>query len=448
MNYQVLIIDDEKDIRNLLSRTFELEGYEVVSADTIRKGLGILSQKEVHVVVLDVKLPDGSGIDATREIKQSFPEVEIVCLTAYGNIPDGVQAIKNGAFDYLVKGDDNIKVIPLVEKALEKALLQYRVKHLQERIMANQGLTRINGKSPAIREAVQLAKKVGPTDATVLLTGATGTGKEIFAHAIHRESKRRDESFVAVNCSAFSKELLESEMFGHKAGAFTGAVKDKKGLFEEAHRGTIFLDEIGEMNLDLQAKILRVIENGSFLRVGESRQTNVNVRIIAATNRDLEQEMEEGKFREDLFYRLSVFKIELPSLDERKEDIPELAESLIHQLSIKMNKKIAGMSDDFVKALIQHSWKGNIRELRNVLERSIILSDKNILTSDLLPFDFLLQKTSVKSGGVYTIKELERQHIKNMLVYTRGNKTKAAKLLDIGLTTLYGKLKEYQIYDK
>ncbi|MBP9795949.1 MAG: sigma-54-dependent Fis family transcriptional regulator, partial [Chitinophagales bacterium] len=287
----VLIIDDEEKLRSLLSRIINLEGYTVIEAGDCTNGLKKLDKNNVDVVLCDVKLPDGSGVDLVKQIKDKYPTLEIILLTAYGNIPDGVQAIKNGAFDYITKGDDNNKIIPLIHRAIEKSELANRIKRLESQLEDKHSFDNIIGNSKAINQAVELAKKVASTDTTVLLTGETGTGKEVFARAIHQASKRSNQNFVAINCSAFSLHLLESEMFGHKAGAFTGAIRDKKGLFEEADKGTIFLDEIGDMALDLQAKLLRVIESGEFIKVGESSITKVNIRIIAATNRDLQKEI-------------------------------------------------------------------------------------------------------------------------------------------------------------
>jgi DNA-binding NtrC family response regulator len=445
MEKKLLIIDDEKDIRNLLARTLELEGYQVQTAVDGKSGLKALDQDDYLVVLTDVKLPDSHGVALTTEIKKRSPETEVICLTAFGNIQDGVQAMKNGAFDYLVKGDDQAKIIPLVAKASEKAQLQYKVKSLEQKVRNKHGFTQILGESSATLQAKDLALKVALTDTTVLLTGPTGTGKEVFAQAIHAESSRKYNPMVVINCSAFGKDLLESEMFGHKAGAFTGATRDKKGLLEEAHTGTLFLDEIGEMPLDLQAKLLRVLENGTFLKVGETKEQKVNIRLIAATNRYLEEEIEKGNFREDLYFRLSVFQIHLPSLDERKQDIPLLAGHFIRQFGIKMNKPSLKASETFMQALKKHHWRGNIRELRNVIERAAILSDGNELSPDLLPFDFLRKEQPGVKTGIFKLKDLEKEHIKNVLSYAEGNKTKAAELLDIGLTTLYSKIKDYQL---
>lgn len=337
---KILIIDDEPQLRALLARIIGLEGYDVEQAPDCTTGLRLLSQYEPDVVLCDVKLPDGNGVELVGRIKEIAPAAEVILLTAYGNIPDGVQAIKNGAFDYITKGDDNNKILPLLSRATEKARMQRRLARFEAKLSDEHSFDRIIGSSEALRQAVNLARKVAATDTSVLLTGETGTGKEVFAQAIHQAGPRAREAFVAVNCSAFSKELLESELFGHRAGSFTGATKDKKGLFEEADKGTLFLDEIGEMPVELQAKLLRVLESGEFIKIGETRPTKVDLRIIAATNRDLEKEIAAGNFREDLYFRLSVFRIQLPALSQRREDVAEYARYFVGQFAAKMGKRI------------------------------------------------------------------------------------------------------------
>lgn len=443
----ILIIDDEEKLRGLLARIIGLEGFEVLQAGDCKAALKKMEQAEIDVILCDVKLPDGNGVELSKKIKEKYPLVEIILLTAYGNIPDSVQAIKNGAFDYITKGDDNNKIIPLLFRAVEKVDLAKRVQQLEKQLGKKYTFENIIGKSKVIQQAIDLAKKVAVTDTTVLLTGETGTGKEVFAQAIHQASYRNKQSFVAINCSAFGKDLLESEMFGHKAGAFTGANKDQKGLFEEANHGTIFLDEIGEMALELQAKILRVIEIGEFIKVGESKATKVNVRIIAATNRDLQKEIEAGNFREDLFYRISVFQIKLPALRERIVDIELLAKHFIAIFSAKTNKNIKNISNEFIEALKQHAWRGNIRELKNIIERSLILAENNELTIDNLPLELLSNHISPLTSHTlpFDLANAEKNHIQKVLNYTNGNKTETARLLNIALTTLYRKLAEYNI---
>ena len=440
-NGSILIIDDEENLRKLMTKVVALEGYSVIEASNIKDGMKAMSKDNITTVITDVKLPDGNGIDLTTRIKSEYPATEVIVLTAYGTIQDGVRAIKNGAFDYLTKGDHQEKLIPLLSKAYEKATLQQKIQSLETRLQQKFGFESIIGKSKEIVHAVTLAKKVSTTDATVLLLGETGVGKEVFAQAIHYESNRKTKTLVSLNCSAFPKDLLESELFGHAEGAFTGAVKQKKGLIEEAHGGTLFLDELGEMSLDLQAKLLRVLENGEFYRVGDSHIRKVDVRIIAATNRPLEKESETGSFRKDLFYRLSVFTVQVPSLRERNEDIKLLADFFIHQFALKTNKAVPTMANGFLEALKSHPWKGNIRELKNVIERCIILSDSSQLEADLLPLDFNTDESSL----TLDLSSVEKSHIKKVLLHTQGNKTQTAKLLGIGLTTLYQKIKDYKL---
>lgn len=445
---KILIIDDEEKLRTLMAKIISLEGFEVAQAGDIRSGLKKLDISETDVVICDVKLPDGSGVEATKIIKDKHPETEVILLTAYGNIPDGVQAMKNGAFDYITKGDDNNKIIPLLHKATEKAALARRVQQLQKQLGNKYSFENIIGNSKVLQASINAAKKVADSETTVLLYGETGTGKEVFAQAIHNASRRNRQNFVAMNCAAFSKDLLENELFGHKAGAFTGALKDSKGIFEEANHGTVFLDEIGEMPLDLQAKLLRVLETGEFLKVGDSKPTKVNVRIVAATNRDLEKEVALGRFREDLFYRIAVFQITLPALRERSADIEALAVSFMKMFAIKTNKKISSISKEYLQALKQHPWKGNIRELKNVIERSVILTDGTTLEADSLPAELaqlLTTNGKEKTLSAFGLAGAEKIHIQKVLNYTNGNKTETAKLLGIALTTLYRKLEEYQI---
>jgi DNA-binding NtrC family response regulator len=441
MKYTVLIIDDEVKLRELLARIISLEDFQVLQAGDINTGMKILDKKEVDVVLCDVKLPDGNGIEFTQTLKEKYPTIEIIVLTAFGTIADGVKAIKNGAFDYLTKGDDNEKIIPLLYKAMEKSSLQKRIQQLEKKVSDKYSFENILGTSAQIREAKELAGKVAKTDTSVLLLGETGTGKEVFAQAIHESSLRKSKAFVAVNCSALGKDILESELFGYKAGAFTGAVKDKRGLLEEANDGTIFLDEVGEMDINLQAKILRVLEISEFFKVGDTKPTKVNVRVIAATNRDLPKESETGSFRLDLYYRLSVFQIRLPSLNERREDIETLAGFFIKAFAEKMNKRTPKMNNEFLQALKKHHWKGNTRELKNVIERAIILSDDQLSLASL-PFGF---SNTEASPVIFDLAEAEKIQIQKVLVYAKGNKSDAANLLNIGIATLYRKLKDYNL---
>jgi len=385
-------------------------------------------------------------LEVLEKIKANHPTCEVIVITAYGTIHDGVKAMKAGAFDYITKGDGDDQILVTIERAVEKANMQQRIQELEKKLDTRHSFENIIGKSKSIHETIQLARKVAPTDSTVLLEGETGVGKELFAQAIHQASLRKHKTFVAVNCSAFPKDLLESELFGHKKGAFTGAVADKKGLFEEAHGGTLFLDEIGEMNIDLQAKLLRVLETQSFIKLGESKPTQVNVRIIAATNRNLKKEIEEEKFRADLYYRLSVFNITVPPLRERKEDIEDLANHFLIFYAKKIKKRVNSIDKEVLKKLKEYNWKGNIRELKNVIERAVILADKETITMEIVPSEIVnaSHDTSFYNNET-SLESIEKAHIQKVLAQAKGNKTKAAEMLGIGLTTLYRKIEEYKI---
>ena len=437
---QLLVIDDEAPIRMLLSRMIELEGYKVSQAADCQSALNLLRKQSFDVILCDVFLPDGNGVDLVVDIKKLMPNAEIILLTAHGNIPDGVQAIKNGAFDYITKGDDNRKIIPTINRAIDE------VEKRKGKIVAPlvYSFDSILGNSEPMNQAIRLAKKVAGTDVPILLTGETGTGKDVFSHAIHHASPRNQYAMVDINCSAFSKDLMESELFGYKAGAFTGAMKDKKGLFEVANHGTLFLDEIGEMPFELQARLLRVLESGEYIKVGDTKPTKVDVRIISATNRDLKREVEKGNFREDLYFRLSVFHIHLPALRERKEDIEALANMFLQRVSAKMNGAIKGMTPEYLEALKNAEWKGNIRELKNVVECSSIVSD-GVLTWEDLPLDLQQPSETSSNNNEFELAVIERKHITKVLKYTHGNKTETARLLKIGLATLYRKIESYQI---
>lgn len=431
----LLIIDDEKKLCDLLARIIELEGYQVHKAYNGTDGLSILKTEDISVVLCDVKLPDYSGIDLVALIKQQKPHVQVINLTAYGTIADSVKAMRNGAYDYITKGDDNDKIIPLVAKAFEAA--EKATDALLQTPQDNKDFENIIGSSTAIKDAITMAKKVAPTEANVLLLGETGTGKEVFAKAIHQASKHATNGLLAINCSAISAELLESELFGYKKGAFTGALQDKKGLLEQADGGTLFLDEIGDMPLHMQAKVLRVLEDGTFIKLGDLQAKKVSVRLIAATHKNLPLEVEKGNFREDLFYRLSVFTLHLPSLRERGNDVVSLADYFIHRFA---NKQVV-MSNDFKNLLLEHPWKGNIRELKNTIERALILTENDRLTAHVLPINFNQQQAI----DTLDMASLEEKHIKKVLAHTSGNKTETARLLGIGLATLYRKMEQYQI---
>ena len=442
---KILLIDDEPTIRMLLSRILELEGYEVLKAKDRATALYILNNQEVQVVLCDVFLPDGNGVDMVQELQPLAPNAKIILLTAHGNIPDGVQAIKNGAFDYIVKGDDNRKIIPIVSRAMDAIAAEQKQQSKKKDVRVNTvTFGNIVGKSPALAHVISQASKVAATDVAVLINGETGTGKELFAQAIHNASHRSAGAFLALNCSAFSRELLESELFGYKEGAFTGAVKDKRGLLEEANHGTVFLDEIGEMALELQSKLLRVLETGEFVKVGDTKTTRVDVRIISATNRNLKEEIANGRFREDLYFRLSVFRIELPPLRQRREDILLLAQHFAERFSKQIGCPVPALSPDAKNLFLSYPWPGNVREMMNTMEHALIVCDSEVTREDL-PIDMLSDESSTQADDSLDLKSVERNHIIKVLHHTHGNKTETARLLKIGLTTLYRKIEEYGI---
>ena len=442
---KILLIDDEPTIRMLLSRILELEGYEVLKAKDRATALYILNKQEVQVVLCDVFLPDGNGVDMVQELQPLAPNAKIILLTAHGNIPDGVQAIKNGAFDYIVKGDDNRKIIPIVSRAMDAIAAEQKQQSKKKDVRVNTvTFGNIVGKSPALAHVISQASKVAATDVAVLINGETGTGKELFAQAIHNASHRSAGAFLALNCSAFSRELLESELFGYKEGAFTGAVKDKRGLLEEANHGTVFLDEIGEMALELQSKLLRVLETGEFVKVGDTKTTRVDVRIISATNRNLKEEIVNGRFREDLYFRLSVFRIELPPLRQRPEDILLLAQHFAERFSKQIGCPVPALSPDAKNLFLSYPWPGNVREMMNTMEHALIVCDSEVTREDL-PIDMLSDESSTQADDSLDLKSVERNHIIKVLHHTHGNKTETARLLKIGLTTLYRKIEEYGI---
>ncbi len=437
----ILIVDDEEQLRKLLERILSLEGFTVNGVATLQAAEVFLKRETVDVILCDVKLPDGNGVDFTATVRKQYPLTEVILLTAFATINDGVRAMKNGAFDYIMKGDDNDRILPLLHQAVEISN-HARQCAVSMQVKPDQQFSSVIGTSAAIKQAVTIASRAATSNVPVLLLGETGVGKEVFANAIHQNSTRSRKAFVAINCSAFSRDLLEGELFGHRAGAFTGAIRDKKGLVEAAEGGTLFLDEIGELNLDLQAKLLRFLENGEFFKVGDSRVSKADVRIVAATNRDLQQEMEQHRFREDLYYRLNVVAVHIPPLRERREDIPLLADFFLRQFNQQENRSFSPLAAEIKQLLQQYDWPGNIRELKNVLFRAMILADDNMLRPEHFPFDVQLHQ---EHSDHLSLSEVEKRHILKMLDASGGNKTKAAQLLGIGLATLYRKMQEYDL---
>ncbi len=449
----ILLIDDEALLRQAVARTLELEGYTVLQAPDAHRGLALLRDHaaDVCVVLSDVKLPDGRGLDLLPRYKALAPLAEVVLMTAYGTIADGVRAMKEGAFDYLTKGDADEQLLVVVSRAAERARLQQRVADLEKKVGAQYSFDSMVGRAPALQQAKKMAQQVAATDATVLLEGPTGAGKELFAQAIHYASPRRSKPFVALNCSAFPRELLESELFGYKKGAFTGASTDKKGLFEEANGGTLFLDEIGELEGGAQAKLLRALESQEFTKLGDTRPTRVNVRVLAATNRNLRQEADVGHFRADLYYRLSVVTLPVPALSARRGDVPVLVDHFARYFAAKLRQQPLRFTPEALQALDHYAWPGNVRELKNVLERAAILApaDRPVEVDDLpLEVQLAALLTATPAGvsdDPRTLRNVERQHVQRILQECGGNKTEAARVLGIAHTTLYRKIQDFEL---
>jgi two-component system NtrC family response regulator len=456
----ILLIDDEEMLRLAVARTLELEGYTVLQAATAYTGLQLLAEHaaDISVVLSDVKLPDGRGLDLLPRYRALAPLAEVILMTAYGTIADGVRAMKEGAFDYLAKGDADERLVVVVDRAAEKARLRSRVANLEQKVVKQYSFSEMIGSSAVLAQAKQTAQQVALTEATVLLEGPTGAGKELFAQAIHYASPRQQKPFVAVNCSAFPKELLESELFGYRKGAFTGANVDKKGLFEEANGGTLFLDEIGELAPEAQAKLLRALESREFTKLGDSRPTRVNVRVVAATNRNLRQEAEIGLFRLDLYYRLSVVVLGIPPLSVRLGDVPELAQHFAQHFASQLRQRPLLISPEAMHALQTYTWPGNVRELRNVLERASILTPPgHALAITELPIEIQLAALEAQLGpppvaapetdsaaqDPRLLRNVEKYHIQRILQECHGNKAATARVLGIAHTTLYRKLEEY-----
>jgi len=440
----ILVVDDEPTIRLLVTSVLRDEGYGVTAAATGEEALQLAARRHFHLVVTDLKMPGISGVELLERLKRDDPETAVILLTAFGTVEGAVEAMKKGACDYLLKPLANPDELRL---AVRRALKEQRV--ADEAAILRQGQAEtfpfgeIIAQDPKMRAALDMARSVAPADTTVLLTGETGTGKELVARAIHHWSPRAEAAFVAVNCAALAETLLESELFGHEKGAFTGAVTQRRGRFELAHGGTLFLDEVSEMSPALQAKLLRILQEHAFERVGGTKTVTVDVRVIAATNRDLRQMVADRAFRDDLFYRLSVFPISLPALRERPADILPLAEYFLLQTTRRMAKRIAEFSDEAGRLLLEHSWPGNIRELQNAVERAAILCRGEHILPEHLALPQALAGPPPTTGR--TLGNIEREAILAALAACGGNRRKAAEQLGIGLRTLYTRLKEYGI---
>ncbi|MBI4640136.1 MAG: sigma-54-dependent Fis family transcriptional regulator [Candidatus Tectomicrobia bacterium] len=447
---KILVVDDDESHRTMLKAVLASEGYEIFEA---HDGSAAVKQVEgmfFDLILMDLRMVQMGGIEALKVIKTLSPGIPILLMTAYASVKTAVEAMKEGAYDYLTKPLDIEELKQAITKAIEHAELKVENVRLKEVIGSRFDFSEIIGKSAKIRAVLETVSLVAPTEATVLIVGESGTGKEIVASAVHRNSERRSGPFIKMNCAALSETLLESELFGHERGAFTGAVERRRGRFELAHGGTIFLDEVGDLSPATQAKLLRVLQEREFERVGGSQTISVDVRVVAATNKLLNEEVKGGRFREDLYYRLNVFPIHLPPLRDHREDIPLLADHFLALYREKNHRQIRGLTPRALDLLMRYSWPGNVRELENSVERAVILARGEFITPEELPLHIqsLLPeereeetKPTLKSG--FTIKEAERELILKVLEETASNRTQAAEILGISRATLYNKLKEY-----
>lgn len=450
----VLIVDDERNIRSGLSIAFEDEDFDTLEAENGEVAWNIINKKSVDLVITDLRMPVLSGYDLLKRISSTFPTLPVIVLTGHGTIEDAVKAMQDGAIDFFTKPVDLDHIILTARKALQNSKILEQNRRLTEEITTLkqkvQARGTIIGKSEKLTKMMSLIEQVAPTRASVLVTGESGVGKELVADALHRLSDRKDGPFIKVHCASLSSNLLESELFGHEKGAFTGAVSQKKGRFELADGGTIFLDEIGEIDSATQVKILRVLQEREFERVGGTETVKVDVRIVAATNRDLLEEVKKGNFREDLYYRLNVVHIEVPPLRERKEDIPLLMSSFLEEFNREDNRAIEGFSPAARKAMYAYSWPGNIRQLRNTIESAVVTCRGKVIDTGDLPEQIVAEnragEVSIRLG--VTLSEAERTVIMSTLDFCEGNKTKASEMLGIGRKTLHRKLEEYNVEDK
>jgi two-component system response regulator AtoC len=444
MRETILLIEDEKLMRVTLDDALRSAGYEVMSFETGTEALSFLRDNSFDVIVTDVRLPDIDGIDILRQVTRTN-EAQVIVMTAFGTIKDAVEAMKLGAFDYITKPFSLDEFLLLIQRALDVKRLKDENIRLKKDLIRCYCFPNIIGESEAMKKVFALVEKVAGSDSTVLILGESGTGKELIATTIHYQSKRKDKPLIKINCAAMPEGLIESELFGHEKGAFTGAIKRKAGRFELANGGTIFLDEIGDIPLSTQAKILRVIQERQFERVGGTDTLNVDVRIIAATNRNLEDEVKKGNFREDLYYRLNVIPITLPPLRERKEDIPNLIDFFLNKCTNKLSRNIR-FSKDAINALLGYDYPGNVRELENIVERCATLATTDIIQKDDLP-SFTFEKIGDKRPFSLSdvAAEAEKEHIIRILKTTKGNKTRAAEMLGISRKTLWEKMNAYRI---
>ena len=436
---KMLIVDDELSVRDSLAKWFREEGYEVGTAEDANSALSRLAENRWDVALLDIKMRGTDGIELQRRIHELDPNLTVIMMTGYASVDTAVTALKNGAYDYVTKPLDPDEIAHLVKKALAHKRAEQENVRLRETVAEVARPEDIIGQSVAMQRVFDAIETVGPTDATVLITGESGTGKELVARAIHHASPRRFHPLVVIHCGALTETLLESELFGHEKGAFTGAQYRKKGKFEIAEGGTVFLDEIGDISLKTQTDLLRVLQEREIVRVGSNQPIKVDFRCVAATNKDLEKLIEEGKFRPDLYYRLNVFHIELPPLRDRREDVPALVNHFVRKFSLAMNKKITRGAPGAMNLLQQQTWTGNVRELENAVERAMVVAQE----PEIREQDFIFKTASVPNGLPKTLEDIEKAHILRTLEQCGWNQTRAAEVLDIDRVTLHHKIKRY-----
>ena len=445
MKFTVLIIDDEENIRNGLAANFELEDYEVKTAANGKDGLDLVAKGDIDLVITDLRMDGISGEEVVKRVTTETPGIPVIVLTGHGSIDAAVEAMKSGAYDFLTKPLNLDQLNLIVKRALENRELSLQHKLLKEEIESSACLEQMIGRSAEMQKVFSMIKKVAPAKASVLITGESGVGKELVANAIHNLSGRKDKAFIKVHCAALSESLLESELFGHEKGAYTGADSMQKGRFELAHGGTIFLDEIGEINQNVQIKILRVLQEKTFERVGGEKSISVDVRIVAATNKNLEEEVKAGRFREDLYYRLNVVHLKVPSLKARKDDLPLLIDSFIKKFAAENEKEIIGIDSKAKAALLKYDWPGNIRQLQNCIESSVVMSNGKQIKLEDLPLsvsEYTGQEAISIPMGI-SLEDAEKIIIMQNLSANKGNKSKTADILGIGRKTLHRKLNEY-----
>ncbi|MBW2396572.1 MAG: sigma-54-dependent Fis family transcriptional regulator [Deltaproteobacteria bacterium] len=454
MSERILIVDDDEALRDSLGMFLAAEGFDVILADGAVKALELLEAAPVDLVLCDLRMPGTDGLELLPQIHMRLPGVTVLMMSAYGSADLAIEAMQRGAYDYLAKPFQPSEVLLAIRKARERERLRRANALLQRDVDRVVGARPIVAASEAMIRVLELVERAAEYKATILLTGESGTGKEVLARALHAQSGRRNESFVALNCGAIPEALLESELFGHSKGAFTGADRARRGLFVEASGGTLFLDEVGEMPLALQVKLLRVLQEEEVRPVGETKARKVDVRVLAATARNLQQEVAEGRFREDLFYRLNVLHIEVPALRDRREDIPLLVDHFVEQSGRDLGKPIRGVADDALARLTSYAWPGNVRELENVIERAVILVDSDRITLRELPrtvTDSKTQGDSPEPGNLClkrARRKFEADHILRALEATDGNRTHAARLLEISHRALLYKIKEYGLRER